>query len=1346
MARRLLLLLAASSLLALPQTGSRALAQTLEATLLKEPVERLVQAAQAEGDPRRGAVLFHQPYLGCTQCHAAGQGEKPLGPDLTRWEKAPTATHLVEAVLQPSRKIREGYQTLIIERTSGQTQTGLLVEDRPDALVLRDPRDAGRATTIPRSEIAEVQRSDQSLMPAGLVNVLASRQQFLDLVSYLREISTGGPAKALELQPDPALYAPPALPEYEQKLDHRALIAGWNDQSLARGEAIYNRVCGNCHGTPTQPGSLPTSLKFASGKFRNGAEPYAMYQTLTRGFGLMAPQTWMVPRQKYDVIHYIRERYLRELNPSQYVSLTDEYLASLPTGDTQGPEPSQIEPWSAMDYGPSLTGTYEQGNDARNFAYKGIAVRLNPGPGGVARGDHFLVFDHDTLRAAAAWSRRPGQPGFIDWHSILFDGQHGVHPRLVGEVWWANRTGPGWARPGTTDFADPRFLGRDGRPYGPLPRDWAQYRGLYHHGPEVITHSTVGETSVYESPGLLDLTAPVVPPPKATDSQSAPTTAPPVITRTLELGPRPQTLRLSVAQLAEATPPLRHLDVGTAQGVLFGTPPAGDQSGPATGPLTFDGSQSAELATPAELDLSRTDLTLLASIQTTAGGSLFCQTSAGEKWVPGGRSLFVRDGRLCFDMGWVGVVTSKQPVADGKPHVVGFTWNHQTGDVELFVDGQSAGTGTLKGNQRLAEPLTRLGYTAGDFPAPQSAFKGQLGRVVAWNGRLPAATLRDLSRQLRDDPAKFISPTPAPVANWRLSGVNADQLTSTGSLKAPLRVRTTGAAASPGSPAILAGISPTVPGLEWEVLDDRLVLVIPAGAEPVRTTVWTTAAPTQDPRDHVVRIAAACPPRDLQALLHGGPPRWPGRLTVPVRRGADTGPLAVDELTLPLPNPWLAQIRPTGLDFHPDGDRLAVCTWDGDVWLVRGLSKLDTTPVDAGPPPTLEWQRIASGLFQPLGLKYIRGKIHLTCRDQLIVLHDLNGDEEIDHYQCLNNDHQVTEHFHEFAMGLQTDAEGNFYYAKSARHALPALVPHHGTLLKVTPDGARTEILATGFRAANGVCLNPDGSFIVTDQEGHWNPKNRINRVEPGKFYGNMYGYHDITDASDSAMQQPLCWITNAFDRSPAELLWVTSPKWRGLEGRLLNFSYGYGKIFVVPHENLDGTWQGGMVELPLPVFPTGLIRGRFSPFDGQLYTCGMFAWAGSATQPGGLYRVRRTDQPLHVPVELHTTATGLRLTFSEPLDSGSLRDEASWGVKVWGLKRSANYGSEHIDEHRLEVTGATLEDDGRTVRLDLDGLQPTWGMEVRYNLRSANGAPVRGVLHNTVHRLPGKTGDKRGQ
>jgi hypothetical protein len=445
--------------------------------------------------------------------------------------------------------------------------------------------------------------------------------------------------------------------------------------------------------------------------------------------------------------------------------------------------------------------------------------------------------------------------------------------------------------------------------------------------------------------------------------------------------------------------------------------------------------------------------------------------------------------------------------------------------------------------------------------------------------------------------------------------------------------------------------------------------------------------------------------------------------------GADHGPLAVDVLTSPEPNPWLARSRFTGLDFFSDG-RLAVCCWDGDVWLVE--QQPDRV--------TLSWQRIASGLFQPLGLKIVNDTIHVLCRDQLAVLHDLNADSEIDYYECLNSDHQVTEHFHEFAMGLQTDAEGNFYYAKSARHALPAVVPHHGTLLRISRDGSRTDILANGFRAANGVCLNRDGSFVVTDQEGHWIPKNRINWVtlDPSgkpKFYGNMFSYTDVTDASDSAMELPLCWITNELDRSPAELLWVDSPRWGPLQGALLNLSYGYGKVFVVPHELVNGRVQGGMMQLPMPAFPTGVMRGRFDPVDGQLYLCGMFAWAGSATQPGGLYRVRYTERPLHVVVGLHASKQRLTLTFTDPLDRPRM-EQAKVTIKTWGLRRTADYGSQHYDQRTLAVSAVALSSDGKSVSLHVPDLAPTWCMEIAYTFPTDRGEPVTGVIHNTIHEL----------
>ena len=205
--------------------------------------------------------------------------------------------------------------------------------------------------------------------------------------------------------------------------------------------------------------------------------------------------------------------------------------------------------------------------------------------------------------------------------------------------------------------------------------------------------------------------------------------------------------------------------------------------------------------------------------------------------------------------------------------------------------------------------------------------------------------------------------------------------------------------------------------------------------------------------------------------------------------------------------------------------------------------------------------------------------------------------------------------------------------------------------------------------------------------------------------------------------------------RSPAELLWVQSDRWGPLKGSLLNLSYGYGKVFLVPHENVRGTMQGGMIELPLPLFPTGVMRGRFHPTDGQLYLCGMFAWAGNATHPGGLYRLRATGKPMHLPIGLHATKSGLKLTFTEPLDPSSL-DVKNLQIKTWSLKRTADYGSKHYDEKPLEVRRATLSSDSKTLTLDIAELHPTWCMEIKFALRSATGTPIQGTIHNTIHEL----------
>ena len=235
-----------------------------------------------------------------------------------------------------------------------------------------------------------------------------------------------------------------------------------------------------------------------------------------------------------------------------------------------------------------------------------------------------------------------------------------------------------------------------------------------------------------------------------------------------------------------------------------------------------------------------------------------------------------------------------------------------------------------------------------------------------------------------------------------------------------------------------------------------------------------------------------------------------------------------------------------------------------------------------------------------------------------------------------------------------------------------------------------------------------------------------------------MWGYHGVTDPADSAMEQPLCWITNAMDRSPAQTLWVTSDAWGPLKGSLLNLSYGEGKVYVVPFETVEGQAQGGVSDLPIPRFPTGVMRGRFHPGNGQLYLCGMVGWASNQSQPGGFYRLRHTGKPVCVPIGLNATTRGMSITFSTPLDRASATERSRYAVSTWSLKRSESYGSEHHGEATLGVTSATLSDDGRTVFLTIPTIAPTWCMKIEYRLRTASGEDVEGRVHNTIHRLGG--------
>ncbi len=525
-------------------------------------------------------------------------------------------------------------------------------------------------------------------------------------------------------------------------------------------------------------------------------------------------------------------------------------------------------------------------------------------------------------------------------------------------------------------------------------------------------------------------------------------------------------------------------------------------------------------------------------------------------------------------------------------------------------------------------------------------------------------------------------------------------------------------------------------GVTLENANGRVTAKIPAGKQSFRIALWKGAKADFAP----VEAALSSTPKlaSLAALTKGAAGRWTQPVQTEAVAGTGDGPYVVDDLTPPVPNPWNSKTFFSGFDFLPDG-RAAVSCFHGDVWIVSGLDSKDGK---------LSWKRFATGMFQPLGLKVVNGQIFVTCRDQLTRLHDLNGDGEADFYECFNNDTVVTPNYHEFCLDLQTDMAGNFYYGKGAPWPPTVQSPHQGTMIKISKDGSKLEVIATGLRAPNGSGMGPNGWLTVSDNEGHYMPASKLNLIRTGGFYGMRQTAHGKAPPEDKLNEydQPICWLPKAQDNSSGGQAWVTSKQWGPFENQLLFTSYGMGTLFHVMTQEVDGQVQAGMTPFPLK-FPSGTMRGRFNPKDGQLYLTGLRGWQTRGTRDGAFTRVRYTGKPVDMPHSLSATKTGLQITFTRALDTATAADAANWAVERWNYIYSGGYGSkEYVDtatkkegREKLDVKSVTVAPDKKTVFLEIPDMKPVMQMKVKFNLKAADGATISQEIYNTIHKLAGK-------
>ncbi|HEY1186333.1 MAG TPA: hypothetical protein VGE74_01690 [Gemmata sp.] len=465
---------------------------------------------------------------------------------------------------------------------------------------------------------------------------------------------------------------------------------------------------------------------------------------------------------------------------------------------------------------------------------------------------------------------------------------------------------------------------------------------------------------------------------------------------------------------------------------------------------------------------------------------------------------------------------------------------------------------------------------------------------------------------------------------------------------------------------------------------------------------------------------------------------FPAKGEAAVGRPAKGEELHYKIVTLPLPADCVLEVG--GLAFRPDGKLLA-CTRRGEVWLIHNPTAED--------PADVKMTRYATGLHEALGL-YVESNntVYVVQRPELTKLTDSDGDDKADVFQTVCDKWGVSGDYHEFAFGPARDKQGNFFITLNVGFGggHQAKAPWRGWCVKVSPDG-KMEPFAYGLRSPNGINFAPDGELFYCDNQGEWVVTNKMHHLKQGKFYGHQAGLRWVKDSPFAGkvpekvasgmwydgtqpglkkwndLARALPWVKPApvYPDLDPPCIWfpygrmgqsVTEPVWDTTGGKFGPFA---GQCFVgdqtksnvmrVALEKVNGVYQGACFPFRNGL-QCGVNRIAFAP-DGTSLFAGQTnrGWGSQGGKPYGLQRVVYTGLE---PFEIHhisLTKDGFALTFTKPVDPGSL-GQMPVSVSSYTYQYLSNYGGPEIDTRAETVGAPELSKDGLTLQVSVSGLK----------------------------------------
>jgi len=428
--------------------------------------------------------------------------------------------------------------------------------------------------------------------------------------------------------------------------------------------------------------------------------------------------------------------------------------------------------------------------------------------------------------------------------------------------------------------------------------------------------------------------------------------------------------------------------------------------------------------------------------------------------------------------------------------------------------------------------------------------------------------------------------------------------------------------------------------------------------------------------------------------------RWNKTLKVPGKLGNSNGSnYVVDTLNVPYNNPYKTVMQLTSMAFLPNGNAL-VATLPGDIWLVLGISD-DLT--------NITWQRYATGFNQPIGIHVDEDGIFVLDRLQISVLHDTNGDEEVDHYEKYANDFGGFDRSHTHTFGLHRTKDKSFHFIQLT------------SVFRTGPDRV-TKKVATGVRNCMAVG-GSDDYFWAGPQEGTWTPTSAIIEVNQGEEYG----------LGGKGISPPLCYVPRGIDNSTGGMKEITSEKWGPFKGSHVGLSYGSGTYYLILRDATGSRPQGAVVPME-GEFLAGVMRGDFHPKDGQLYVAGLDGWGDYSIEDGCFHRVRYTGGKVRKPKGFKIHSNGVRIDFTTKLDPRSTSLVKNYFSHAWNYEYAKRYGSpefsakvpESLGHDRVDIRSVKLLENGTSIFVEMPDLEPIMQLHIRMHLQDADGTEFK--------------------